>query len=724
MGLIVNLASYLSQLSLTNLRLRESQGQMEALINALPDPIWLKDTEGRFQACNRAFERMLGSSADRILGKTDHDFFPEAIARFFRSKDEEALAAGQPSSNEEWIPLASTGESILVETVKAPLPGMTGEPVGVLGIARDITERKQAEDHLRLMSKVFSNSGEAILITDSNNRILAVNKEFTKLTGYSPEEVYGRNPSMLSAGKASREVYEEMWSSLAANDYWQGELWDRRKSGDPYPKRLSISVVRDERGNVTNYIGLFQDITKTKAAEDKIRHLAHHDALTGLPNRFSLYQRMEQSIAFARRFDKRVAVLLIDLDRFKSINDTLGHNVGDQLLIQVASRLSQSVRQTDIVARLGGDEFVIVLTGIELGRHATEIADKIVQQISLPYSIAGHVLRTSPSVGICLCPDDALEINDLIKNADIAMYQAKALGRGNYQCYTEGMRAEVARRVTAEKELEAALDQGQFVLHYQPQIDLATGSVTGMEALIRWQHPSRGLVFPGDFIPVAEETNLIIPLGKWVLEEACRQLKDWHQMGLAHLTVSVNLSAVQFEDIALPTLVANVLETCGLPPHSLHLEITESMAMRRPEDSIRMMNTLADIGVKLALDDFGTGYSSLAYLKLFPLDIIKIDRAFVKDLETDENNAAICEMTMLLAQKLGKRVVAEGVETEDQRRFLSEIGCQEIQGYLYSKPLPAPRAAAFAEGFSVAEACDLASADVQHFPAKSVQSKP
>ena len=695
MAFMVGLASYLSHLSLTNQRLDESRSQMETLLNALPDPVWLKDSEGVFLACNRAFARMLGVPAADILGRTNDDFSPAEQAETFRQKDKEAIAASEPQISEDWIPDAESGQAILLETIKTALPGAAGRPIGVLSIGRNMTERKRAEENLHLMSRVFSNSGEAILICDADNRILAVNREFTRLTGYSQEEALGRNPRFLSSGDTPHEVYREMWRALADHDHWQGELWDRRKSGEAYPKRLSISAVRDADGEVINFIGSFEDITERKRAEDRIRHLAHHDALTGLPNRFNLHERMDQAIAFARRFGKRLAVMLIDLDHFKTINDTLGHHVGDQLLVQVAQRLEASVRASDIVARLGGDEFVVVLAGLDADADATPIADHLVERIAEPYTVAGKELRTAPSVGICFYPDDAREIGELIKNADIAMYRAKASGRGNYQFYTEKMRAEVTRRATVENELETALREGQFVLHYQPQVDAHGGRVLGVEALLRWRHPVHGMVYPGDFITIAEESRLIVPLGQWVLEEACRQLRRWHDAGHAELHMSVNLSAVQFQDDDLPALIRKTLADAELAPHHLHLEITESMAMHNPERNIVMMKALARIGVKLALDDFGTGYSSLAYLKLFPIDIVKIDRSFVKDIESDENDAAICEMTMLLAQKLGLRAVAEGVETEAQLAFLARIGCQSIQGYLFSKPLPADEAGEF-----------------------------
>lgn len=695
MTLMVSLASYLSELSLSNRQLSESRGQMETLINALPDPVWLKDTEGVFLGCNPAFGRMLGRPTEAIVGKSDDDFCSGEQADFFRRMDDEAIIAAQPKVNEEWLINAETGQARLLETIKTALPGASGQPVGVLGVARDITGRKQAEEYLNLMSKVFSNSGEAILISDADNRIVTVNREFTRLTGYTQEEVLGRNPRFLSSGDTAKEVYQAMWAALEANDYWQGELWDRRKSGEPYPKQLSISVVRDEAGKIVNYIGCFEDITDRKRSEDRIRHLAHHDPLTGLPNRFSLYERLDQCFAFARRFTKRVALLLIDLDHFKIINDTLGHSVGDQLLIQVAKRLERSVRDSDIVARLGGDEFVVVLSGVEARENVAGIADDILRCVTSPYTVTGKELHTSPSIGICFYPDDAQEIGDLIKGADIAMYHAKSAGRSNFQFYTEAMKAEVTQRVTMEKELATAIEQSQFVLHYQPQVEAGSGRVVGVEALVRWQHPTRGLIFPGDFIVLAEETGHIMALGKWVLAEACRQLKAWHDEGMDGLHMAVNLSAVQFNDEELPALIRRKTQGADLQPQYLHLEMTESMAMQNPEQNNVMMQALTEIGVKLALDDFGTGYSSLAYLKLFPIDIIKIDRSFVKDIESDENDAAICEITMLLAQKLGKQVVAEGVETQEQLDFLTKIGCQWIQGYLFSKPLPAAQARKF-----------------------------
>jgi len=542
---------------------------------------------------------------------------------------------------------------------------------------------------LDLMAKVFTNSGEAILITDAQNRIVAANAAFTKLTGYNAEEVLGKDPKILSSGKTPLEVYQQMWKSLAERNSWEGELWDRRKSGEVYPKWLSISVIRDRDGRVTNYIGNFNDISERKASEERFLRLAYHDALTNLPNRLNLHERLEQTINMCKRCNSKFALMLIDLDRFKVINDTLGHHIGDLLLVEVARRLITSVRESDIVARLGGDEFVVVLTAIESPADAADVAGKIVQAVSAPYLISGNDLRSSPSIGICLYPDDAAEIGMLLKSGDVAMYHAKANGRGNYQFFTEEMNRAVMQRQSMESDLRTALERQQFVLHYQPQLDLNSGFLTGVEALIRWQHPTRGLVPPAEFIPIAEEMGLIVQLGSWVLREACTQLKQWQKTGLEGIRMSVNLSAIQFLDKDLVEHIQTILVETDLDANCLDLEVTESMSMSSPADTIAVMQVLAECGMTLSIDDFGTGYSSLAYLKLFPIHTLKIDRSFVKDIEIDTNDADICDVTVLLAHKMGLSVVAEGVETEAQLKFLLSIGCNRVQGYLISKPMPA-----------------------------------
>jgi diguanylate cyclase (GGDEF)-like protein/PAS domain S-box-containing protein len=593
-------------------------------------------------------------------------------------------------------PIDQATEAILAMTDDKALPVAASNEVGRLleSFNRLVAQRNLAEENTRRLATVFVSSNEAILITDAQNRIIEANPAFSRMTGYDPQEVLGKDPKILSAGRTPIEVYREMWADLDEKGNWQGELWDRRKTGEAYPKWLSISVVRDSGGNVANYIGSFIDITERKASEEKIRHLAYHDVLTNLPNRLSLYERLEQALHFARRHRTQLALMLIDLDHFKNINDTLGHHAGDELLIEVAQRIAASLRESDIVARLGGDEFVVVVPDLTPDDVA-RIAENIVRTVSEPYWILGHELTTSPSIGICLFPDNAVKIEDLLRSADIAMYHAKTHGRGSYQFFSEEMDVRTRERQAMESDLRSAIEERQFELHYQPQLDLRSGRISGVEALVRWRHPQRGMVSPMEFIPLAEELGLINPLGDWILDEACRQLAAWRAGGLLDLCMSINLSARQFLDHGLPERIHEVLERTGLPAGMVDLEITESASMESPVDAVALMRRLTVLGVSLSIDDFGTGYSSLAYLKLFPIHTLKIDRSFVKDIETDPNDAGICDVTVLLAHKLGLEVVAEGVETDEQLTFLRSIGCERIQGYWLSKPLPANEAEQF-----------------------------
>lgn len=676
--------------------LEQAEMRYRHIFEHASEGIFRSTRDGRYLAANPALARLYayGSAEELIadLADIEHRLYVQPGRRddFLRLIEND----GEVHNFESEV-FRRDGSRLWISENAHSVQDAQGEFICYEGTVQDISERKQAEEHLRLLAMVFSNSNEAIIVTDAENLIVATNPAFTQLTGYQPEEVIGRNPSLLSAGNTPREVFSEMWTSLQRDGAWRGELWDRRKNGEAYPKWLSISLVRDEQGNIRNHIGSFIDISELKATQERIRHLAHHDTLTNLPNRFSLHEKLEQAVAFCRRNRIQLALMLIDLDRFKTINDTLGHHAGDELLIEVARRLLASVRESDIVARLGGDEFVVALPGIGSPDDAAHLADKITREISQPYQICGQEQRTTPSIGICLFPDDGGEIGDLLKNADVAMYHAKAKGRGNYQFFTEDMNIATTRRMTIESDLRLALQRSEFELYYQPQLELRSGTIVGVEALIRWRHPTRGMVPPGDFIPIAEEIGMITAIGDWVLQEACRQLKDWQEKGISHIRMSINLSAAQFLDKTLPTRICDLLAEYGLSPGLLDLEVTESMSMASPDESIRAMKTMRNSGLTLSIDDFGTGYSSLAYLKLLPINTLKIDRSFVKDIESDPNDADICDVTVLLAHKLGLEVVAEGVETAAQLKFLLSIGCEKVQGYLISKPLPAPAAEAF-----------------------------
>jgi diguanylate cyclase (GGDEF)-like protein/PAS domain S-box-containing protein len=570
-----------------------------------------------------------------------------------------------------------------------------GHALRSTGTIQDITVLKEAEEALRLYANVFEHSGEAILITDSDNRILAANPAFTRLTGYSIDEVHGKSPHLLASGETTDETYRDMWSALELTGFWQGEIVDQRKDGTRYPKWMSVSAVRNAEGDITHYIASFTDITERKKAEAQISHLAYHDALTGLINRFSLQRQLEQALAMARRERRALVVIFLDLDRFKTINDTMGHAMGDELLMEVARRLNENVRDSDIVARLGGDEFVVVLTEVETATAAAHVADKILHALARPYRIGEHDLHSTVSLGLAFYPNDGKDGDTLMKNADTAMYHAKSLGRNNVQFFTAEMNQRVVKRLTLDHDLRVAVEAGQFELLYQPQLDSLTGRIVGVEALIRWHHPSDGLVLPAEFIPLAEETGLILPLGEWVLNEACRQLRAWRDDGIEGVTMAVNLSAHQLHSPVLLAHVARALEKHGLTGSDLELEVTESVAMHDPAASISQLKALRNLGVRLSIDDFGTGYSSLSYLKLLPIHTLKLDQSFVRDIESDSNDVAICTATIALAHNLGLSVIAEGVETEAQRLLLLSHRCDVMQGYLFSRPLPAEAARAF-----------------------------
>ncbi|MBI5923026.1 MAG: EAL domain-containing protein [Betaproteobacteria bacterium] len=649
----------------------------------------LLNTDGLVLEINKAPLDRGGYRREDIIGR----YFPDAPWWSYegkvRSKIIAAVETAREGKSSRFEIVTKMGDELVpIDFQISPVRDESGKIVALLPTGVDITERKHAESRLRLAAAAFE-SHEGMIITDPQGVILQVNQAFTDLTGYSAEEIVGQTPRILKSGRHGDDFYRDMWVQLELTGLWNGEIWDRRKNGEIYPKSLTISAVRNEDGAITHYIATQHDITERKQAEERIKDLAYFDQLTGLPNRVSLQQKLSQMVGLASRNHRQFALMLLDLDNFKSINDTLGHQTGDVMLTEVADRLSTSVRQSDLVARLGGDEFVIILPDIDGPADVARVAQKILVEISAPYFIDARELHTSPSIGICLYPDDATENEDLIKKADVAMYHAKSCGRGNYQFFKEEIQAAAVNRLALEADLRSALEKQQFMLHYQPQLDLRTGRLMGVEALIRWQHPERGMISPLDFIPIAEESGLILPIGDWVLEEACGQLAAWRTEGIEHIKMSVNLAASQFSDHRLPLRIEEILAKTGLPKGSLDLEVTESMTMQSPAETAAMMKVLTGQELSLSIDDFGTGYSSLAYLKLFPINTLKIDRSFVKDIETDQNDADICDVTVLLAHKLGLDVVAEGVETKAQLTYLLSIGCEKIQGYLISKPLPA-----------------------------------
>ena len=557
---------------------------------------------------------------------------------------------------------------------------------------RDITERKEAEKELRVAAIAFE-SQEGMFITDAEKVILRVNLAFSDITGYPAEEAVGQKPSLFSSGLHKAAFFAAMTKSIQHSGAWQGEIWNRRKSGEVYPQWLTITAVTDSVGEITNYVATLNDITSRKTAEDEIKNLAFYDPLTRLPNRRLLLDRLKQALASSTRNEKNGALLFIDLDNFKTINDTLGHNIGDLLLQKVAQRLVSCVREGDTVARLGGDEFLVMLEDLsedlqESAANAKIVGEKILASLGQTYLLAGHDCYSTPSIGVTMFADHRETIDELMKQADLAMYQAKAAGRNTLRFFDPEMQDVVTTRAALEADLREAILRDQFLLYYQAQVD-GMGRVMGVEALLRWQHPQRGLVPPLEFIPLAEDSGLILPLGHWVLKTACVQLVAWAaQPKTAHLTIAVNVSARQFHHRDFVDQVLAVLVHTGANPNLLKLELTESLLVNDVEDVIVKMNALRATGVGFSLDDFGTGYSSLSYLKRLPLDQLKIDQGFVRDILIDSNDAAIAKMVVALAESLGLAVIAEGVEAEEQRNALALMGCHAYQGYLFSRPLP------------------------------------
>ncbi|MBI5890410.1 MAG: EAL domain-containing protein [Nitrosomonadales bacterium] len=580
------------------------------------------------------------------------------------------------------------------EQATIDLDPKSGEAVFAIGTVHDITVLKEEESALRLAARVFESSGEAILITDANALVVAVNHAFVEMSGFRSEEVMGRNPRLLASGRHDAEFYRAMWDDIGNHGYWQGEIWDKHKSGRVYPKWMSITAVRDTRGDVVNYVSIARDTTEQTEAEKNIHFLAYYDVLTGLPNRTLLRDRLGQMIAVSHRDKQQFALLFMDLDRFKYINDSMGHSVGDRLLQAVALRIQAQVRDEDTVARLGGDEFIVLLRETA-GSGAAAVAKKLLEALATPYDLDGHMLSTQASIGISIFPDSAHDADTLIKSADMAMYCAKEEGRNNYQFFRQDMNFRVELLFSMEKDLRLALERGEFVLHYQPQADLSTGKLCGVEALIRWHHPEKGPVSPAEFIPVAEETGQIVTIGEWVLRTACAQMMEWRKQGQTDLTMAVNLSMRQLRQPMLVELVKSALAESGLEPRHLELEITEGIMMGDNKIAMNFLSEMHELGVQLSIDDFGTGFSSLNYLKKLPVHKLKIDQSFIRDIETDESDAAIIRSIISLGHRLNLRVIAEGVETQEQLDFLRIRGCDEMQGYFYARPMPAAECTGF-----------------------------
>jgi diguanylate cyclase (GGDEF)-like protein/PAS domain S-box-containing protein len=546
--------------------------------------------------------------------------------------------------------------------------------------------QRRAEGELRLYGTVFTHATEGMVITDASSRIVAVNPAFCAITGYAPEEVIGKTPALLNSGRQGEDFYRNMWQSLIQIGQWQGEIWNRRKDGGIYPEWLSIAAVPDEPGESGHFIGVFTDISERKQSEARIHHLAHHDALTGLPNRLLLEDRIEQGMLKSKRMHRQMGIIFIDLDRFKNINDTLGHAVGDELLIQAAQRGLNALRETDTLCRQGGDEFVVVLPELEGGQDAAHICSKLLSAFCQPYLLAGHELTVSGSAGIALYPEDGESASELLRKADAAMYRAKEEGRNTFCFFSPEISTATLGDLLLENDLFGALDRQELLMYYQPKVDAGSGEVVGAEALIRWQHHERGLVSPEQFIRLAEENGLINAIGEWAIRNVCAQQRAWLDAGLLVVPVAVNISALQFAQQDLPNMLAHVLADYGLPPQLIELELTESLLMRNSARAALVLDRLRKMHVQVALDDFGTGYSSLSYLRQFPLHALKIDRSFVSQIDENGEPVRLASAIIAMAHELDLVVIAEGVENEVQANYLAGHGCDHFQGYFYGRP--------------------------------------
>ncbi|MFN3983970.1 MAG: EAL domain-containing protein [Rhodocyclaceae bacterium] len=662
-----------------------------AIIASSDDAIIGESLDGMITSWNSGAERMFGHLRDEVVGRPITLLVPDAL------HDEEVMIRrrimqGTTVSHYQTVRLRKDGSQIEVSVTVSPLRDGNGALVGASLIARDITEQKLAEQELRLAATAFE-SKEGMFITDADANILRVNRAFTEITGFGAEDCIGRKPFMAESACQEAAFHADMWETLRRDGAWAGEIWNQRKNGERYPEWRSYTAVRDDAGEITHFVGTITDITQRKAAEEEIRELAFYDQLTRLPNRRLLMDRLKQAMAASSRSGRQGALLFIDLDNFKTLNDTSGHDIGDLLLKQVAQRLVECVREGDTVARIGGDEFVVMLEGLSAESHeaaamAQVVGDKIIATLNRPYLLAGHEHRSTPSIGAALFIDSVISLDELLKQADIAMYQAKSGGRNTLRFFNPEMQAALTARARLEADLRHGLVDEQFLLHFQSQVD-QDDRVTGAEVLLRWQHPLHGTVPPSEFIPLAEDTGLILPLGRWVLESACRQLAAWaSQPELAHLRLAVNVSPRQFHQRDFVDQVRQALAGSGADPRLLELELTESLLLEDVEDTVQKMTALKREGLRFSLDDFGTGYSSLSYLKRLPLDQLKIDQSFVHDVLIDGNDAAIAKTIVALARSLGLDVIAEGVETLEQRDFLARQDCRAYQGYLFGRPLP------------------------------------
>ena len=658
---------------------------LNTLINTIPDLVWLKDPDGVYLACNARFESYFGSKEQDIVGKSAYDFLDRKMADLYCNRDRMVVNSGKAVINEDWLPIAE-GDCGLFETIRTPMRDNEGKLIGVLGIARDITERKRAEENLRITASVFDNSQDGIVITDADNRIIDVNPAFTRITGYTRNEVLGKNPSLLKSGCHSAAFYAELWQTLRNEGAWRGEIWNRRKSGEIYAELLSISAIRDENNQTQRHVAIFSDISHFKAYEEELSRIAHYDALTGIPNRVLLADRMKQAMAQTVRDGSMMAVCYLDLDGFKAVNDTLGHEAGDHVLIEVANRIKGAIRGGDTLARLGGDEFVILLLKLERDGECVETLDRLLQVISGPIVTKGRSIVVGASIGVSIYPLDDGEVDTLLRHADQAMYVAKHSGKNRFHIYNASLDLRARNHREFTKSIKRALDHHQFELHYQPVVDLRTGRMVGAEALIRWRHPERGLLPPGEFLGAIKNTDLEIKIGEWVIHHALKQIRLWRDDGL-DIAVSINISSYHMESEHFVEKLRQALAGQAELAGNLQVEMLETVAIKDATSVNEIIQACRELGVGFTLDDFRSGYSSLSLLRNLSVNTLKIDQTFVRNMLQDKGNMTIVQSILALARAFERQIVAGGVETEAQIQALLDMGCDVGQGYGIARPM-------------------------------------
>jgi len=684
---LVMVAAFAGRAQESARRLRESEFRIRNILETTQEGFIQIDLERKIEVANPAACAILGRTRENVVGQRITDYLAADSQASFAAQMAKR-DAGQSSTYDVAL-VRPDGELRYCHVSGTPIFDRAGQRTGAFALITDYSDQVAHEAYVRRAVAVFENTAEGVMTTDATGRIISVNPAFERITGYSAAEAVGRKSSLLRSGRHPQEFYRRMWAEIDTAGHWQGEIWNRRKSGEIYPEWLTISAVCDNTGKVQNYIGVFSDISDIKRSAAELERLAHYDTLTGLANRLLLGAQLQHALERAARHADTLVVMEIDLDGFKTVNDTLGHPAGDKLLQIVARRIRDALRVEDIVARLGGDEFAVVMESVPAVADAATVAAKLIALIAEPLDLDGHTACVTSSIGIAVFPSDGMDATSLLKAADTALYVGKREGRNTFRFYDQQMSTAVQRRHDLEQGLRHAIERGELELWYQPQISLARRGIAGAEALVRWRHPERGLVSPVEFLTVACDTGLIVPLGEWVLRTACQQAQAWRNAGIDIGRIAVNVDGQQIMRSDFVATVERVLAETGLPAEQLELEITESFLLENAENGMGTVARFSNMGVHVAIDDFGTGYSSLAYLKYLHADCLKIDKSFINGLPEDSDGSAIVQAVISLGRGLGFLLVAEGVETGEQLEYLGKVGCDLVQGYYFAKPMPA-----------------------------------